>query len=135
MIRIQPSSRERNVEVAVVPMINIVFLLLLYFLVAGRLLDTSGPAIELPLGGGQRAAAPPVAVLVIDSAGMVFVGDRVLADTDLRAYLASLPRGVGSQHVLVRADGRADASVVHEVMDACREAGITLVELATLEGP
>ena len=133
MIRIQSQRRERNVEVAVVPMINIVFLLLLYFLVAGRLMDTSGPAIELPLGGGQRAAAPPVAVLVIDVTGSIYVGERVLAHADLGAYLAALPRGVGSAHVLVRADGRADASVVHEVMDACREAGIALVELATLE--
>lgn len=115
-------------------MINIVFLLLLYFLVAGRLMDPSGPAIELPFGGGQRATAPPVATVIIDAQGVVFLGNRPVTAEALRMHLDALPTTVGTQHVLVRADGRADASVVHDVMDACRAVGVNVIELATLEG-
>lgn len=134
MIRITTPLRGiGNVDVAVVPMINIVFLLLLYFLVAGQLTDTTGPAIELPSGGGAAATAPPSTVLTVDAEGAIYLGAETVSDEDLRRYLGSLPAAARLHHLQLRADSRADTAAVHRVMDACREAGIVSVEITTLD--
>jgi biopolymer transport protein ExbD len=122
-----------NVDVAVVPMINIVFLLLLYFLVAGRLTDTAGPVIELPGGGGAAATAPPATVLTVDAEGAIYLGAEAINDAELRSYLGALPAAARLHHLQLRADSRADTAAVHRVMDACREAGIASVEIATID--
>jgi biopolymer transport protein ExbD len=122
-----------NVDVAVVPMINIVFLLLLYFLVAGKLTDTAGPVIELPGGGGAAAMAPPATVLTLDAEGSIYLGAELISDEELSSYLGSLPASARLHHLQLRADSRADTAAVHRVMDACREAGIVAVEIATLD--
>ena len=134
MIRITtPLRGVGNVDAAVVPMINIVFLLLLYFLVAGRLTDTTGPVIELPSGGGAAATAPPVTVVTLDAGGAIYLGAEEISDEDLSRYLASLPASARLHHLQLRADSRADTANLHRVMDACREAGIVSVEIATLD--
>ena len=134
MIRITtPLRGVGNVDVAVVPMINIVFLLLLYFLVAGRLTDTAGPVIELPSGGGAAATAPPATILTVDAGGAIYLGSKAVSDEELRRYLGSLPSSARLHHLQLRADSRADTAAVHRVMDACREAGIVSVEIATLD--
>ncbi len=117
---------------SVVPMINIVFLLLLYFLVMGRLTDKSGPAIELPVGGGARDPAAATEVLHIDRAGRVLAGDRVLGEAALARYLAERVQPARLQHVIVRADARANAAALHTVMKACRAVGIGTFELTTV---
>jgi biopolymer transport protein ExbD len=134
VIRIStPLRGVANVDVAVVPMINIVFLLLLYFLVAGQLTDTAGPVIELPSGGGAASTAPPVTVLTLDAAGSIYLGAEALGDGELSRYLGSLPASARLHHLQLRADSRADTAAVHRVMDACREAGIVAVEITTLD--
>ena len=133
MISIQPlQTSRRGVDVSVVPMINIVFLLLLYFLVAGRLMDSSGPTIELPLGGGARSPAAATEVLHIDKAGRVHAADRALGEGALVRYLEERMQPAGLQHVIVRADARASAASLHTVMKACRAVGIGTFELTTV---
>ena len=133
MISIQPPrTSPRGVDVSVVPMINIVFLLLLYFLVAGRLVESSGPTIELPIGGGALDATTATEVLHIDRAGRILAADRFLDEATLARYLTEQGQTGGLRHVVVRADARASAAALHTVMNACRAAGIGTFELATV---
>ena len=122
----------RSVDVSVVPMINIVFLLLLYFLIAGRLTDVSGPEIRLPFGGGAKTTVPEAAVLHIDAADGVYAGTKRLDLAELRALLTRLAQGSTTPHLVLRADQNATVGALQRVMDVCRAAGITVIELATL---
>jgi biopolymer transport protein ExbD len=126
-----PTTSLRGVDVSVVPMINIVFLLLLYFLVAGRLTDSSGPALELPEGGGARSPQPATVVVHIDAEGRFVGRGEVLDASGIEAYLRGSDDGA-VPHVIVRADARAHATTLHTVMAACRAVGISTFELTTV---
>jgi len=133
MIRLEDQHwGQRSVDVGIVPMINIVFLLLLYFLVAGRLTDDQGPAVQLPLGGGAKSPLPAAVVLHVSAAGQISADGQPLSDTALTQRLASL-EGTGHGSVLVRADANASAAALHRIMAAGRAASLTSFELATLE--
>jgi len=117
---------------AVVPMINIIFLLLLYFLVAGRLTEDSAPAVQLPVGGAERHLAPSSLTLHITAGDDVFIKGKAVDEIALRRALATIA-DQPSHHVLIRADARASARALHRIMAAGGSQGLQSFELATLE--
>ena len=134
MIRLAaPHRAARDVEVAVVPMINIVFLLLLYFLIAGHLTTTEGPEIELPLGGAPGQPAPAATAIMVDETGALWLGAHEVTASELRQHLLELTRESSADAVLIRADGRAQADALQIVLEACQAAGVGEIRLATIE--
>ena len=134
MIRLTaPHRAARDVEVAVVPMINIVFLLLLYFLIAGHLTATEGPAIELPQGGGPSQPEPAATAIMVDESGALWLGTLEVTASELHQHLLELSRESPTAAVLIRADGRAEADALQIVLEACQTAGVGQIRLATIE--
>ena len=127
----RPRAR-RTVDIAVVPMINIVFLLLLYFLVAGRLTDDAGPAVQLPVGGTDRSPAPITLTVHVTANDDISINGKTMDQADLRRAFAAVANQP-SDHVLIRADAQASAQALHQIMAAGNGQGLASFELATLE--
>jgi biopolymer transport protein ExbD len=110
------------------PMIDVVFLLMIFFLVASKL-DEADRSIDVVLP--QAAAAKPLTtkprefVINIDRDGNYFAGVRPVRLEDLRQLLrqatADNPQ---RQTVIVRADENTAHKFVVNAMDACVQAGI-----------
>jgi biopolymer transport protein ExbD len=110
------------------PMIDVVFLLMIFFLVASKL-DEADRSIEVVLP--QAAAAKPLTsrprefVINIDRDGNYFAGARPVSLDDLgrllRQAVADEPE---RQTVIVRADENVAHKFVVAAMDACTQAGI-----------
>ena len=132
MIRLSVQQQPRSVDVSVVPMINIVFLLLLYFLVAGRLVDDSGPSVQLPSGGSEKSAEPAALVLHISADNTISSGGVPLDDAQLAVHLAGMSQ-TSTRKLLVRADASADAHTLHRIMRSAQALNLASFELATLE--
>ena len=110
------------------PMIDIVFLLMIFFLVASKL-DENDRSIDVVLPQASAArpltARPREFVINIDRAGNYFAGARPVGIDDLRALLrqaeADNPQ---RQTVVVRADEETPHKFVVGAMNACVQAGI-----------
>ena len=110
------------------PMIDVVFLLLIFFLVASKL-DEADRSIDVVLP--EAAAARPLTsrprefVVNIDREGNYFAGARPVRLEELRQLLrqaaADNPQ---RQTVIVRADENTAHKFVVAAMDACVQAGI-----------
>ena len=110
------------------PMIDIVFLLMIFFLVASKL-DEADRAIDVVLP--QAAAAKPLTarprefVINIDRAGNYFAGARPVTLEELGGLLRqSVADEPARQTVIVRADEEVAHKFVVGAMDACVAAGI-----------
>ena len=132
MLDIPEANMRRTVDVSVVPMINIVFLLLLYFLVAGRL-AADGPPIELPTGGSDKNTAPPTLVIHILGDNTVLLDGTAHNKQTLTQQMQSAA-ATSYSHVVVRADRGASAQALHQILDAARDAGLSSIQVATI-GP
>ena len=110
------------------PMIDVVFLLMIFFLVASKL-DEADRSIDVVLP--QASAAKPLTskprefVINIDREGNYFAGARPVRLDDLQQLLrqaaADNPQ---RQTVIVRADEETAHKFVVGAMDACVQAGI-----------
>lgn len=110
------------------PMIDVVFLLMIFFLVASKL-DEADRSIDVVLP--QASAAKPLTskprefVINIDRAGNYFAGARPVRLEDLRQLLRqSAADNPQRQTVIVRADENTAHKFVVGAMDACVQAGI-----------
>jgi len=125
-VRIDKGRLGRGLEMT--PMIDIVFLLMIFFLVASKL-DEDDRALDVILP--QAAAAKPLTsrprefVVNIDRGGNYHAGARPVDLEELRRLLvqsaADNPQG---QTVVLRADEEVAHKFVVAVMDACVQAGI-----------
>ncbi|WP_242634480.1 ExbD/TolR family protein [Marinobacter salicampi] len=74
-----------RVEDSLLPLINLVFLLLMFFIVAGKISEV--PLPELPAMAGEDRAEPPKAELVVESADRWLVAGEPVARADLADHL------------------------------------------------
>lgn len=137
MRRLAPARPRRRGDDELLPLINVVFLLLIFFMVAGRLSATDTFAVEPPQAArGDVAGAPALTVYVSADGRLAVDADMVdLADIAdaVRRRVAEAP-GTAAAPVRIKADGGADAGRVVAVTEQLRDAGIARVRIMAVPG-
>jgi biopolymer transport protein ExbD len=109
------------------PMIDVVFLLLIFFMVGTKMSDSEREiALQVPV---VRDAAPLIdapshrEILVFED-GRIELDKQAVTLDELRDELAAAKREYADLGVIVRGDAKGDFQNVATVLSACREAGI-----------
>ena len=115
-------------EISLTPLIDVVFLLLIFFMVSTTFERHSELGIELPEASAETSMRDDAIIdVVIDAEGSVYVEGRPLADPRLERLqraLAEAADGLDSPPVVIGADARTPHQSVVTVMDAARRAGL-----------
>lgn len=132
-----PEPERRELGENLVPLINIVFLLLIFFMVAGAIqafeaLDVTPPE--------STADAPPTDgdVLLVAADGRLALGERIFDRSELADQLAERDAStetdgevVDTSILRVKADADTPSGTLLDVLEALREAGLDRVLLVT----
>ncbi|MFN3936449.1 MAG: biopolymer transporter ExbD [Gemmobacter sp.] len=124
-------SDDRRIRVEpLLPMINVVFLLLVFFLIAARIAPPEPLEVSLPEAEGRQPAEAPT--LWLDAAGQPAFGDA-RGHEALAAFSAACAacRAGERPEVVLRADGRAPAVAVARLLADLSAAGAGTVAIAT----
>jgi len=114
------------------PLINVVFLLLIFFMVAGRLSESDPFVVIPPQSSSEVPPGERDLVMHIHADGRIAVEGSAVALEDLGAEVARLLPDGGA--VRLKADGNTDASLVVGAMEALRDAGVERLNLLTVTG-
>ena len=110
------------------PLIDIVFLLLIFFLVATRFAEEQAEMdLELPSASEAKPLImqPKEIFVNIDHQGNIFLSGEQFEVETLEEHLEDLARNnPANQSVIVRADKRCELDVVVQVINACNKAGV-----------
>ena len=117
------------------PMIDIMFLLLIFFMAAAiyaqweTKIEITVPTAE----AGKRGDRQPGEIIInVDAEGRLFVNDVEMEMPRLRSILAQISTEFEDQPVIIRADGKTDHARVMGVLDACRSVDIWNVAFAVI---
>ena len=129
--------RETNVEeeapISLMPLIDMVFLLLIFFLIATTFAqEEHDRSIQLPgTAEPQPLSAPPQQLIInIRADGEMVVGPKSFRDeASLRQVLEHVARNDPQREVLIRCDERAYHKYFAGVARICRQAGINEVQI------
>ncbi|MDR3435207.1 biopolymer transporter ExbD [Telmatospirillum sp.] len=125
---------QRKARIEIVPMIDIMFFLLVFFvMVVLRMIPSSGLATQLPHSStAQQIPHPKVLVAVADD-GSTTVDNQAISLVDLTRRLAS--GNAGETAVTIASGKSVTVQQLMAVMDACRTAGVTQLGLAAQAEP
>ena len=129
-----PAPPRRNDDGSIMPLINVVFLLLIFFMLAGTLAATDPFQIEPPSSDSERLTEAEALVVLVAGDGRLAVNGEPLAPEALRSVVAARVAGTTALEVRLKADGSADAAQVVSVMERLREAGVERLQLMTVVG-
>lgn len=128
-------QRKDDVELNLTPLIDVVFLLLIFFMVSTTFKRTSELNITLPQASEEYTKAKPDAVKVaIDARGRVYVNDRQLANSQLytiREAIRDASHDLKKPTIIINADANATHQMVVRVMDAARQLNLLKITFAT----
>mgnify|MGYP006449788659 CR=1 FL=1 len=128
---VQSQHRRISDDERILPLINIVFLLLIFFMVAGQLAASDRFAIEPPSSGSENNPEGRVTVLVGTDERLAVDGESVAMGALSDTVSTMLDAGTDRQ-VQVKADGRVPALRVVAVMEQLRDAGAEGIDLLTV---
>ena len=120
-------------ESGVLPLINVVFLLLIFFMLAGQFASEGPFPIRPTESNSETEPGDQNLVVVVGTDGTIAVRDQQASLGDLADLLAL--QANGQSPVWLKADAGAEAVRVIDVMQAIRDAGIGEVRLLTVLSP
>ncbi|HRD65176.1 MAG TPA: biopolymer transporter ExbD [Candidatus Competibacter sp.] len=136
-MNLRPRRREEP-EINLVPMIDVVLVLLIFFMVATSLRHQSELEIRLPEASGKPVPGDVAQLEIdIDAAGRYAVNGRSLASTDAATLKASLLAETGGRilPLTISADGRTPHQAVVTALDVAGQLGIERLAIATVNEP
>ena len=128
-------QRRASPHVNLTPLLDAIFLLLIFFMVSTTFKDDARLKVQLPQAQGEDIPAeePAMIRLVIDRAGRYFVNDAAVTDDKaqtLAKALTQLKAEQGALPVLIQADAGATHQAVMTALDAASQAGLNRIAFA-----
>ncbi|WP_162913012.1 ExbD/TolR family protein [Rhodospirillaceae bacterium SYSU D60014] len=118
-----------------IPLINIVFLLLIFFMLAGTLSATDLFEVAPPESASEEAVGEPEMVVLMAADGRLALDGQDVDEAGLRQQVAAKLAADPDMRVRLKADGATEAEQVITVMEMLRAAGVTeLTLLAAARG-
>jgi biopolymer transport protein ExbD len=125
--RIAPKT---TVQIPMTALIDIVFLLLIFFLLTTNYLTTDSLPVNLPSAATAAARHENFLIIGIDAHGAVFLDGRPVSDGQLRRRLkALLKHRPARQPVAIRSDRTVSLERVVAVLDIARSCGARQLSL------
>lgn len=122
-----------SVTINIAPLVDVVFLLVIFFAVSTTFLDTAGLALELPESDSTAGREPQeLSVLLLADDRVVFAGETVTL-AELRRQLGEAIAAREEKVVVLRADAATRHGEVVRVMDVIRDAGASGLTVAARE--
>ena len=128
MLRLTKRAFEA-VPVDIAPLIDMVFQLLLFFMLTSSFVLHPGIRITLPKSSKSHTLSASNLSITLTKDHLVYWNDEVVTLKELRDKLTAVG---GHKPVLIRADRHAYVAKLIELWDLCRDAGYEEVHIATL---
>ena len=115
----------------IAPLIDVVFLLLVFFMLTSSFVFQPGIRVNLPRAVTSEVLHKNLLVVTITDGNQVFINERPIRDDELVSRITLASRE--GQSLLIRADKKANLGKVIEVWDICRRTDIKQINIATIQ--
>ena len=133
-MRLLPPRGARKVEVQMSPLIDIVFLLLLFYAVTTQFVSDERLKLKLPEAetaesvGTNREEKPPEVKVATD--GTIWIDDQIVPESELETKMRQLVERASDDGIILKCDKGADYGVVVHVLDVARKVGAKGIQMS-----
>ena len=118
-------------QLDIAPLIDVVFLLLIFFMLTSSFIFQPGIKINLPKALTSEVIHRENLIIVITDDNSLYISDRLIDGEELSSRLEIARKE--AKPILIKADRKASLGKVVEVWDLCRAGGIEKINIATTQ--
>jgi len=124
---------EDEQEINITPMLDVVFIMLIFFIVTASFVKEAGIDVNKPEGQTAVAKEKANILIAIDADGAIWIDRRQVDPRAVRANIERLHAENPQGSVVIQADKNSTTGMLIQVMDAARQAGVYNVSIAAQE--
>ena len=115
----------------IAPLIDIIFLLLIFFMLTSSFIFQPGIRVNLPKAVTSEVLHRELLVVVVTGDNEVYINERPVDSEELSSRISLASRE--DQPLLIKADKEANLGKVIEIWDLCRQVEVKQVNIATTQ--
>ena len=116
-------------QLDIAPLIDVVFLLLIFFMLTSSFIFQPGIKVKLPKAVTSKAIHEKSLVILVTDSDLVYLNDRAITTEELSSRLRIAAEE--KKPLLIKSDRHASMGKIVEIWDMCRDAGISQINIAT----
>jgi len=138
-MHLAPIRGGRKPEVQMAPLIDVIFLLLLFYAVTTQFVADERLKLKLPEAktaedaGINRDERPPLVTIAAD--GSIWIDDKIVPESELESRIKQLVDRAPEDGIILKGDEGADYGVVVRVLDLARAAGAKGIQMSADRPP
>ncbi|MBU1674868.1 biopolymer transporter ExbD, partial [bacterium] len=125
-----PPRRGNRLIINVTSLIDVMFLLLIFFLVTSTFKHQPAIELELPSSTSAEPVMAGPAVLYLTSDGAIYLEDRRLGEDEIVSALRQRLAEGGENNIVLRSDTHTEFGRVVRLMDMIKESGFSRVSMS-----
>ena len=133
MRRFSQKIHKEETEINLTPMLDVVFIMLIFFIVTTSFVKEAGIDVNRPSASTTQQKTQANILVAIKHSDEIWIDKRLV---DLRAVRANIERLKATNFqnsIVIQADKEAKTGTLVQVMDQIRLAGITNISVSTLK--
>ena len=115
----------------IAPLIDIVFLLLIFFMLTSSFIFQPGIKINLPKALTSEVIQRENLIIIITADDSIYINERRIDREELSSRLGIAAKE--EKPILIKADRKASLGKVVEIWDLCRSEGVQKINIATTQ--
>jgi biopolymer transport protein ExbD len=115
----------------IAPLIDVVFLLLIFFMLTSSFIFQPGIRVNLPRAVTSEVLHKELLIVTVTEDNKVFINERPVDGDELISRITLAARD--DQPLLIRADKRSEMGKVIEIWDMCRQVDVRQINIATTQ--
>ncbi len=116
-------------QLDIAPLIDVVFLLLIFFMLTSSYIFQPGIKINLPKAVTSEVIQERNLIVTVSAEDLIYLNNRSVTLQQLRSHLKKAAQD--NRPLLIKADRHASLGKVVQVWDLCREVGLIQINIAT----
>ena len=127
-------KRQRKLEyglqlIDIAPLVDVIFLLLIFFILSPSFTFQSGINVKLPRAVTSDTIKEENLIITITGENVIYLNDKITTIKDIQQILGKKENK--TRPILIKADRRASVGRIVDVWDLCRTLGIEKINIAT----
>ena len=131
MSRSKPRPAEEEGAIDLTPMLDVVFIMLIFFIVTASFIKEAGIDVNRPDAVTSQKKPKAAILIAVDPSSAVWIEGNKIDIRQLKNKITTMRADNPEGSVVIQADEEATADVIIDVMDAARAAGVFDVALST----
>jgi biopolymer transport protein ExbD len=133
-MRLGDSRRESDFEINVIPLIDVLLTLLMFFVLTTTFVRHASMQVDLPTASAQASATADPLIVMIDRDGHYYIGGHEVLGHDPKTLRRAIVAVAGSDRdrpVALRADAQSSHQAVVTAMDVLGQLGFSRLSIGT----